>query len=108
MEGLLSLLAPDVILTADGGGKVIAARRPVVGAEKVAALVMELFRRGRVPELRIEIVNCNNAPAMAAYSGDHLEGVFLADVVDEKITDFYAIRNPDKLLALATPRRISR
>ncbi|MEU6427689.1 RNA polymerase sigma factor SigJ [Microbispora sp. NPDC046973] len=104
LEGLLSLLAPDVIWTADGGGKVITVRRPVVGAEKVAALVLGIFQ----PDLRIELVNCNHTPALAAYSGEHLEGVFLADVVDGKITHFYAIRNPDKLLALAAPRRISR
>ncbi|MER5439770.1 RNA polymerase sigma factor SigJ [Streptomyces sp. NPDC002790] len=108
MEGLLSLLAPDVTWTADGGGKVIAARRPVVGAEKVAALVLELFRAGRLPDTRIEMANCSNTTALVAHSGDHLAGVFLADVVDEKITNFYAIRNPDKLLALATPRQISR
>ncbi|WP_237102548.1 RNA polymerase sigma factor SigJ [Nonomuraea sp. MG754425] len=108
MGELLSLLAPDATYTADGGGKVTATRRPVVGAEKVAALVMELVRPGRSPELRIEIVNCNNTPAMAAYSGDHLEGVVLADVVDGKITHLYSIRNPDKLLALTVPRQISR
>ncbi|AQZ62672.1 unnamed protein product [[Actinomadura] parvosata subsp. kistnae] len=104
MEGLLSLLAPDVTWTADGGGKVITVRRPVVGAEKVAALILGIFR----PDLRIERVNCNNTPALAAYNGERLEGVFLADVADGKITQFYAIRNPDKLLALAAPRRISR
>ncbi|GAA2396564.1 RNA polymerase sigma factor SigJ [Nonomuraea africana] len=104
MEGLLSLLAPDVTWTADSGGKVIAARRPVVGAEKVAALLLNIIRA----HVRIELVNCNNAPALAAYSGDHLEGVFLADIADGKITNFYVIRNPDKLLALAAPRQISR
>ncbi|GAA3158503.1 RNA polymerase sigma-70 factor [Nonomuraea roseoviolacea] len=104
MEGLLSLLAPDVTWTADGGGKVIAVRRPVVGAEKVAALVLGIFR----PDTRIEWVNCNNTPALVAYRGDRLEGAFLTEVVDGRITQFYAIRNPDKLLSLAAPRRISR
>ncbi|TDE42048.1 sigma-70 family RNA polymerase sigma factor [Nonomuraea mesophila] len=108
VEGLLSLLAPDVSWTADHGGKARAARQPVVGAEKVAAYVLELFHVGRLPDSRIEVVNCNNTTALVAYIGDHLESVFLADVVDEKITQFYAIRNPDKLLALATPRQISR
>ncbi|GAA2264213.1 RNA polymerase sigma factor SigJ [Nonomuraea roseoviolacea subsp. roseoviolacea] len=104
MEGLLSLLAPDVTWTADGGGKVIAVRRPVVGAEKVAALVLGIFR----PDTRIEWVTCNNTPALVAYRGDRLEGAFLTEVVDGRITQFYAIRNPDKLLSLAAPRRISR
>ena len=44
MEGLLSMLAPDVTWTADSGGKATAARRPVVGAEKVAAIMIGLFR----------------------------------------------------------------
>ncbi|MEV4360138.1 RNA polymerase sigma factor SigJ [Nonomuraea sp. NPDC049625] len=108
MEGLLSLLAPDATWTADSGGKVTAARQPVVGAAKVAVLVTELFRVGRLPDSRIEMVNCNNAPAMAAYDGDHLVGVCLFEVGDRKITNFYVIRNPDKLLALTVPRQISR
>ena len=42
MEGLLSMLAPDVTWTADSGGKATAARRPVVGAEKVAAIIDQI------------------------------------------------------------------
>jgi RNA polymerase sigma-70 factor (ECF subfamily) len=37
-----------------------------------------------------------------------LEGVFLIEITDGAINTFYAIRNPDKLLAVAAPRRISR
>jgi RNA polymerase sigma-70 factor (ECF subfamily) len=109
VEGLLSMLAPDATWTADGGGKVSAARRPVVGAKKVANVLMGIFRFGqRMPDVRIEMVNCNNAPAMVVHSGDHLEGVFLIEIIDGKITNFYAMRNPDKLVALAATRHISR
>jgi RNA polymerase sigma-70 factor (ECF subfamily) len=109
MAGLLSLLAPDVTWTADSGGKALATRRPVVGAKKVAALVMELYRVGsQMPDVRIEMVNCNNAPAMVLYSRDHLEGVYLLETIDGKITNIYAVRNPDKLVALALRRQISR
>ncbi|MGW0810257.1 RNA polymerase sigma factor SigJ [Nonomuraea sp. NPDC002799] len=107
LEGLLALLAPDVTWTADSGGKATAARRPVVGAEKVAAVLMSLFRVGRLADLRIEMVNCNNTPALVL-GGERLEGVFLIEIADGKITNFYAIRNPDKLLAVAAPRQISR
>jgi RNA polymerase sigma-70 factor, ECF subfamily len=107
LEGLLSLLAPDAVWTADSGGRTTAARRPVVGAEKVAAVLMNVFRMGRV-DLRIEVVNCNHTPAMMVYDGDRLEGVFLVEIIDGKITGVYAIRNPDKLVAVAVPRRISR
>ncbi|GGR71432.1 putative sigma factor [Micromonospora fulviviridis] len=107
LEGLLGLLAPDVTWTADSGGKATAARRPVVGAEKVAAVLMSLFRLERLADLRIEMVNCNNAPALVL-SGERLEGVFLIEIAQGKITNFYAVRNPEKLLAVAVPRQISR
>jgi RNA polymerase sigma-70 factor, ECF subfamily len=45
---------------------------------------------------------------MLLYSGDRLDIVITVDVVDDKITTFYAVRNPDKLAAIATARRISR
>ncbi|GAB3921707.1 RNA polymerase sigma factor SigJ [Kribbella albertanoniae] len=109
LEGLLALLAPDATWTADSGGKTTATRRPVVGAERVAALLVNLFRRGQeTPDLRVAIVNCNNTPALVASRGEHVEGVFLIEIVDQKITDFYVIRNPDKLLAVMAPRQISR
>jgi RNA polymerase sigma-70 factor, ECF subfamily len=109
LDGLLSMLAPDVTWTADSGGKATAARRPVVGAKKVANVLMGMFRfADRIPNMRFEMVNCNNAPAMVVYSGDKLEGVFLIEIIDGKITNFYAMRNPDKLVAVTAPRQISR
>ena len=109
LDGLISLLAQDATFTADGGGKTTAARRPVMGAEKVAAFLIDLFHTGRrKSDLRIEMVNCNNTPAIAAYRANHLEGVFLIEITDGKITNFYAIRNPDKLLAVTVPRQVSR
>ena len=50
----------------------------------------------------------NSAPAVVVYTGDHLEGVFLFEIIDGKITNFYAMRNPDKLTGITTPRAISR
>ena len=99
MDGLLSLLAPDATWTADSGGKATAARRPVVGARKVAAVLIGSLPGGRerMPDMRFETAMYNSAPAMVIYSGDHLEGVFLVEIIDGKITNFYAMRNPDKL-----------
>ena len=110
MEGLLSLLAPDATWTADSGGKASASRRPVVGARKVASVLIGLFRIGRerMPELRFETAVYNSAPAMVVYNGDQLEGVFLVEVTDGRITHFYAMRNPEKLTAIAVPRKITR
>ncbi|WP_233213541.1 hypothetical protein [Mycobacterium hubeiense] len=61
-----------------------------------------------MPDVRMETVICNSAPALVFYSGDHLEGILLLEVVDGKITNFYAMRNPEKLTAMAVPRVISR
>jgi RNA polymerase sigma-70 factor (ECF subfamily) len=109
LQGLLSMLAPDAIWTADSGGKASAARRPVVGAERVAKAILGIFRLGeKLPDVRIDTAMYNSAPAVVVYSGDHLEGVFLVEVIDGKITHFYAMRNPDKLVGIAIPRTISR
>lgn len=109
MAGLLATLAPDVVWTADGGGKASAARRPVTGAQRTATVIMSLFRQmGRTEDVRFEPVVCNGAPAMIIHRGEHLEGVFLIEIVDGLITHFYAVRNPDKLAAITAPRAISR
>jgi RNA polymerase sigma-70 factor (ECF subfamily) len=107
VQTLMTMLAPDATWIADGGGKVSAARRPVVGAAKVAAAIAGLVRIG-LPDMRVEMATCNSAPAMLIYSGDRLDLVITVDIVDDKITTFYAIRNPDKLTAVATTRQISR
>jgi RNA polymerase sigma-70 factor (ECF subfamily) len=106
---VMSMLAPDVVWTADGGGKASAARRPVVGAEKVARVVVGLLRGvRRIPGVRVQTVLCNAAPAVVVYRDDQLEGVFTIEIADGRITNFYAMRNPDKLAAVGTARAISR
>ena len=110
VDGLMALLAPDATWTADSNGKASAARRPVVGARKVASILSALFRVAaeRMPDVRFETAVYNSSPAMVVYNGDQLEGVFLIEIIDGKITHFYAMRNPDKLLGIAVPREISR
>ena len=110
VDGLMALLAPDATWTADSGGKATAARRPIVGAKKVAGILTALFRVAaeRMPDVRFETAVYNSSPAMVVYNGDQLEGVFLIEIIDGKITHFYAMRNPDKLLGIAVPREIAR
>ena len=106
---VLSMLAPDVVWTADGGGRVSAARRPIVGADRVARTVIGLLRQGaQLPDVRVGMGVCNSAPAVLLYSADRLEGVFTVEIVDGLITNLYAMRNPDKLAALAAAREITR
>jgi RNA polymerase sigma-70 factor (ECF subfamily) len=107
VDALMSMLAPEATWTADSGGKVSAARRPVVGAEKVARAIAGLLRRAGA-ELRVDTVTCNSAPAVLFYLGDRLEGLITLEIARDKITNFYVMRNPEKLAALATARDISR
>lgn len=107
VEALVGMLAPDAVWMADGGGKVSAARKPVVGAEKVAKAIVGLLRKTHA-QLRIETVTCNSAPAVVLYLAGRMEGVITVEIVDDKITNFYAMRNPDKLVALGNARQISR
>jgi RNA polymerase sigma-70 factor, ECF subfamily len=107
VEALMSMLAPDATWTADSGGKVSAARRPVVGAERVARAIVGLMRKAGT-DLHVDMVTCNSAPAVLFYRGEHLEMVVTVEIADDKIANFYVMRNPDKLTALATAREISR
>lgn len=107
VEALVGMLAPDAVWMADGGGKVSAARKPVVGAEKVAKAIVGLLRKAHA-QLRVETVTCNSAPAVVFYLAGRMEGVITVEIVDDKITNFYAMRNPDKLVALGNARQISR
>jgi RNA polymerase sigma-70 factor, ECF subfamily len=107
LAGLMAMLAPDVVWTADSDGKVSAARRPVSGAERVARLIIGLIRVGG-PDGRVEPAIYNSAPALVLYLGDKLEGVVTVEVIDGKITNFYAMRNPEKLATVTVPRQIGR
>jgi RNA polymerase sigma-70 factor (ECF subfamily) len=107
VEQLMATLAPDVVWTADSNGKASAARRPVLGAEKVAKLVLGLLRTAGSLG-RIEPAVYNNTPAMVLRLDDHLECVITLEITDGRITNLYAMRNPDKLAAASVQRAISR
>ncbi|MDO3637874.1 RNA polymerase sigma-70 factor [Mycolicibacterium arseniciresistens] len=107
VDELMRLLAPDATWTADGGGRVGAARRPITGADRLVPLIVGPFRRG-LATLRTEVITANGAPAVAVYSDDRLEAVLAVEIVDGRITNLYAIANPDKLSTVTTARTISR
>jgi RNA polymerase sigma-70 factor (ECF subfamily) len=107
VEALMAMLAPDATWMADSGGKVSAALRPVVGAEKVARAITGLMRKAGTG-MRVELVTCNSAPAVLFYLDDEPAMVVTLEIADDKITNFYVMRNPDKLAALTTARDISR
>jgi RNA polymerase sigma-70 factor (ECF subfamily) len=107
VDALIEMLSSDVVWTSDSDGKVSAARRPVVGADKVARVIIGLIRVAGEAG-RVEAAMYNGAPALKLYLGDSFEGVITLEITDGRISHFYAMRNPDKLAGVDIPREISR
>jgi len=97
VEGLVQLLAPDVVLVSDGGGKRQAALRPVYGADKVARWMIAVFAKPDVTDLTIRLLELNGELAIVAYDGDSPDTVGFVELGDGAITDLYLMRNPEKL-----------
>ena len=108
MDGLMAMLAPEATWTADHGGKATALPRPLVGARMVAGVMVALFQAARRRDIRFEMAVYNSAPAVVVYEADKLEGIFVFEIIDDQITNLYAMRNPDKLAGITIPRAISR
>ncbi|SDM48825.1 RNA polymerase sigma-70 factor, ECF subfamily [Streptomyces sp. cf386] len=101
LEGLMSLLAPDVRLVGDSGGKAKAPVRVLETADKVGRFLVGVARKGDVSDLSWRFLEINGGPAVLVLSGDKPDSVFQLDLVDGRIQAVYIIRNPDKLGFLA-------
>ncbi|WP_431980096.1 RNA polymerase sigma-70 factor [Streptomyces qinglanensis] len=100
-QGLLDVLAPDVVLVSDGGGVKRAALRPVVGAEKVARFYLGGSSRVEAAIIT-EPTTVNGNPALAVRLDGELDGVMAVRVDDTRITGLYFVRNPEKLTHIHT------
>ena len=95
---VVSLLADDVELLSDGGAAVRAARRPVVGPEKVARFLVNIAQRYRGSV--VEVASINDEPGIVVQLHGKLEFALAVHVVDGKAHAFHAVRNYEKLAAL--------
>ena len=93
LQALVEVLAPDVVLIADGGGLVRAARKPLTGAETVVAF---LARVADLSELVATTAWLNAMPGARFNVGGDVTAVSLV-IEDDRITRIYAVRNPNKL-----------
>ncbi|MEU0459115.1 RNA polymerase sigma-70 factor [Streptomyces sp. NPDC006129] len=100
LEGLLALLAPDVRLVGDSGGKARAPLRVLETADKVGRFLAGAARKS-LPDLSVRFVELNGGPAVLVLSGDEPDAVFQLDIADGRVQTVYVIRNPDKLRPLA-------
>jgi RNA polymerase sigma-70 factor (TIGR02957 family) len=105
IRGLERLLAEGVVSRADGGGKVIAARNPVVGRARVARYllgVLQRFGQGVVPC----VAEANGEPALVAAGPDGLRAVCFLEFGADGLERLSLAMNPDKLAPIR--RQLSR
>lgn len=107
LQALMDVLAPGAVLLSDGGGKVSAARRPVVGADHIARFLLGIAKKP-IPDMRVETASLNGMPAILIYSGDVVDLAVLVESDNDHVTGLYLVRNPDKLSAATMARQLSR
>ena len=98
MSGLRALLAADVTIHSDGGGKRAASLAPIVGIEEVVALhaaLARIFAQNMSRLVRFGVIN--GLPGFVTVEGDGMLQTTAIEIADGKIAALYVMRNPDKL-----------
>jgi RNA polymerase sigma-70 factor (TIGR02957 family) len=103
LAGLEALLAHDVELTGDGGGKVPALARPLRGRSRVARMLLNSLLSARVPGMSMRRVEVNGGPgALYLDAQQRLIAVVALDIAGSQIRGISSIVNPDKLTHLGS------
>ncbi|WP_410645422.1 RNA polymerase sigma-70 factor [Amycolatopsis sp. lyj-346] len=106
LQGLLDLLAPDVVLMSDGGGVKQAALRPVSGADKVGRFIVGGIGKAEV-EVTLAAVVVNGNPALALNVDGSFDGIMAVRVEGGRISGLYFVRNPEKLNRVASATQLT-
>jgi RNA polymerase sigma-70 factor (ECF subfamily) len=107
LRSLLDVLAPDVLYLAAGGGLRQAARRPIVGADKVVRMLIGgLAKSGAAVSAEPTLVN--GSPALVFRLDGELDGVLAVRVENAKVTGLYYVRNPEKLTRIESQTTLAR
>lgn len=99
VDALARLLHEDAVLMADGGGKVMTARNPIRGADRIARFFVGISRKfgRRMPILRSELSAINGSVAVVIWYAENIGQVMTIDSDGERITAIYVVSNPEKL-----------
>ncbi|RAS61875.1 RNA polymerase sigma-70 factor (ECF subfamily) [Lentzea atacamensis] len=106
LQALLNLLAPDVVFLGDGGGVKQAVARPVVGASKVARMLLGGLMK--VTDWEMEAAQVNGYPALIFKFEGELDTVVALRIDNGLISGLYAVRNPAKLSHMAQETTLRR
>lgn len=107
-ETLQEILAEDVKLQSDGGGKVLAVPYPIVGVDKVRTFLVRIFlpvQRG-LP-MRSSVRWFNGAPGLLLEFDEHPSNAIQLHVVGGKVQEIFIQRNPDKLCGFGRPKQLT-
>ena len=96
MDALVELLAEDAVLYTDGGGEVKAARRPIVGPDKIGRFLAGVAK-GSPPDAESRIVDVNGAPGVLLSVDGRPFWVLTADAAEGRLQSIYIVLNPQKL-----------
>jgi RNA polymerase sigma-70 factor, ECF subfamily len=96
-QALLTLFAPDATWTADGGGKTGAAPLPVVGADRIAKLVINIREKFWAADRTLHIAAINGETGLCILDGDRVAATLSIATDGRHILAVYAVVNPDKL-----------
>ncbi|WP_145051020.1 RNA polymerase sigma factor SigJ [Paenibacillus xylanexedens] len=98
-ERVISMLASDVVLISDGGGKALAAVRPIAERDSVFKFLYGIFHKSFQHEdgLQIEVREINGQTGVVIRMGERVDTVALIHIIGHSIRNIYLIRNPDKL-----------
>ncbi len=99
VEDLMSLLAPDVVVWTDGGGKAKAAPRPVIGAHRASRFLVGISRDVSV-DASVRQLSLNGQPGIVISRGTKVLEAVVLDVEGGKICGVRVVANPDKLGAV--------
>jgi RNA polymerase sigma-70 factor (TIGR02957 family) len=105
LQSLLDVLAPDVVVVADGGGVVGAALRPIQGAARVGGWLIRGLRSVDFDAVNVWL---NGSPAIRLEIDGQVDTAVSLTVEAGRITHIYAIRNPHKLAGLDGVAALSR
>jgi RNA polymerase sigma-70 factor (ECF subfamily) len=102
LKGLVELLADDIVLWSDGGGKVRAARRPIAGRDAMARLLLGLARKW-AGQATVQPAEVNGQAGFLVEADGQRIGVLVLDIAGDLIRAVRIVVNPDKLTGIGTP-----
>jgi RNA polymerase sigma-70 factor (TIGR02957 family) len=110
INGLLEILAPDVTLITDGGGRAKAALRPIRGAAKVARILAAFGERPgqgfALRDMSIEQIEINGEPGALFVADGRLVAAGTLTVASGRVTAIQVVANPEKLDAISAGRTL--